>query len=196
MRLLTEQAKIQYRGSVPADIREKLAPRKLADILRLECDFVSAEALFKSVLQRFPDDTLSWYLLGRVYFDSHREPQLMQVCEQLRDCPEGDVFSKLLLATWRLQRNQVAAAGPLIDELIRAAPRMPFPRLLRIEFLARTAAPLAHRMQACRDLLRLHPANFEARQMLNQLELQHRQSASVPSGWTTSVTAGAGLSMI
>src|SRR5207249_8351373 len=49
MRLLTGNGNPQYRGGMPAEIVEKLAPRKLADILRLQRDFASAETLFKSL---------------------------------------------------------------------------------------------------------------------------------------------------
>ena len=38
-KILSGDGGMQYRGGVPAEIREKLAPRKLADVLRLERDF-------------------------------------------------------------------------------------------------------------------------------------------------------------
>jgi glycosyltransferase involved in cell wall biosynthesis len=198
LRLLNNPVEFQYRGSVPAGIREKLAPRKLADILRLQKQYASAEALFKSVLSRYPDDTLSWYLLGRVYFDVRQAAGLMHVVEQLRYCAQGDVFSKLLLASWGLEQNDFAAARPLIDQLIKLAPRMPLPRLLRLDLLERCKAPVGERLEACRDMLRLQPGNPSVQRLAIQLQTlqtqQQMQAASVPANWSSTVAVGSGLS--
>jgi glycosyltransferase involved in cell wall biosynthesis len=198
LRLLNNPVEIQYRGSVPEGIREKLAPRKLADILRLQRQYASAEALFKSVLSRYPDDTLSWYLLGRVYFDVRQAAGLMQVVERLKYCAQGDIFSKLLLASWGLEQNDLGAARPLIDELIQAAPRMPLPRLLRLDLLERSHASVGERLEACRDMLRLQPGNPSVQRLASQLQtLQaHQQMQTTPPSptWSSTVVLGPGLS--
>jgi glycosyltransferase involved in cell wall biosynthesis len=192
--LLTCGPKPQYRGGIPAEIVEKLAPRKLADILRLERDFASAETLFRSLINRFSDDTLSWYLLGRVYLDSRQRANFLAVTEQLRFCPQGEIFASLLLATWHLDHNELDAAAPLIDKLIGLAPRMPLPRVLRADLLARAGAPIPDRIHACRDILRLHPGNLDAQRMIHQLELAQSQlNAAVPIG-SGAILAGEGLS--
>src|SRR5262249_18045921 len=104
-RILTSSAARQYRGGVPGEIREKLAPRKLADVLRLEGDQGSAELLLTSAVNRFPDHTISWHTLGRVYLDWRQRTPFLAVVERLRSCPQGDVFALLLLATWHLIHN-------------------------------------------------------------------------------------------
>jgi tetratricopeptide (TPR) repeat protein len=197
LRLLNNPVEIQYRGSVPAEIREKLAPRKLADILRLQRQFASAQALFKSILSRFPDDTLSWYLLGRVYLDARQPAGLTAVVERLQFCEQGNVFSKLLLASWQLEQNALASARPLIDELVQLAPRMPLPRLLRIDLLERSSAPIEEQIEACRDMLRLQPGNVSVQRLASHLQTRHAQqqmpSASAPSAWSNAVVLGPGL---
>ncbi len=193
IRLLTSRTEPQYRGGVPAEIVEKLAPRKLADILRLQRDFPSAETLFKSLIARFPDDTLSWYLLGRVYLDSRQRVNLLTVSEQLRHCPQGNIFARLLLATWHLEHNEFGVAAPLIDDLIGLAPSMPLPRVLRADLLARAGAPIPDRIQACRDILRLQPGNLDAQRMVHQLELAHQQLTTSEHTRSTAIFAGAGL---
>jgi tetratricopeptide (TPR) repeat protein len=183
----------QYRGGVPADIREKVAPRRLADVLRLEHDFASAEALAQSIVSRFPDDTHSWHTLGRIYLDSRQRGNLLAVVERLRSCPQGDIFASLLLAVWHLAQHELDSAGQFIDQLISLAPQMPLPRVLRVEWLTQTGAPVANRIQACRDVLRLQPGHLDARRLLNQLEMAPRQmSDSIPDSYSTSVVIGAG----
>jgi len=190
-RILTNPGARQYCGGVPGQIKEKLAPRKLADVLRLEREFASAEILLKSLLNRFPDDTISWYTLGRVYIDFQHRAKLLGVVERLRSCPQGDIFASLLLATWHLTQRELEPAGKLIDQLISLAPQMPLPRLLRAEWLAQSGAPVAKRILACRDILRLQPGNLDARRVLQSLEAASAQSAAVaPGDLCTSVVLG------
>jgi Glycosyl transferase family 2/Tetratricopeptide repeat len=194
LRILMGDGERQYRGGVPGEIKEKLAPRKLAEILRLEGEFTAAETLLRSVLRRFPDDTHSWHGLGRVYLDARQGTELFQVIERLRSCPQGDVFASLLLVIWHLTQRELNAAGALIDQLVSQAPQMPMPRMLRAEWLAQIGAPLADRMHACRDILRLQPGNLAARDMLASLETAHQQAtATKPHGWCTSLVLGEGL---
>jgi tetratricopeptide (TPR) repeat protein len=191
--LLTGKDDLQYRGGVPAGITKKLAPRKLADVLRLERDFVSAESLFKSLVARFPDDTLSWYLLGRVYLDSRQRANMLASCEQLRRGPQGEIFALLLAATWHLELNELDAATPLIDNLIGMAPRMPLPRVLRADLLARTGAPISDRIQSCRDILRVQPGNLDAQRMIHKLELAQLQLTAANDTQSTLILTEAGL---
>jgi glycosyltransferase involved in cell wall biosynthesis len=184
----------QYRGGVPGDIHEKLAPRKLADVLRLQHDFAAAETLLLRIVSQFPCDTLSWHTLGRTYLDSRQRVKMQSVVERLRACPQGDVFGRLLLATWHLVHRELSAAGLLIEQLISHVPQMPFPRVLRAEWLARVGAPLADRIQACRDVLRVQPGNLDVRRVLDNLEAkQQRTTMLQPNNWWTSVVLGAGL---
>jgi tetratricopeptide (TPR) repeat protein len=160
----------QYRGGVPSDIRNLRAPRKLADICRLERDFAQAEAILQNLIAQYPHDTRSWHMLGRVYVDWRQPQKLAVVLDRLRGCAQGDVFAELLASLWHMSAREFDAAGAAIERLIGLAPQMPMPRILRIELLTHTQAPLAARIQACRDLLRIQPGNHEAQQLLASLE--------------------------
>lgn len=168
--IIIGSARLQYRGGVPGDIRDQRAPRKLADICRLERNFATAESLLTSLLARYPQDTLSWHTLGRVFLDSRQRLKLLAVLEHLRVCPQGEVFATLLMAMWHLNAREFDAAGQAIEQSIGLAPLMPMPRILRVELLNQVAAPINARLQACRDLLRVQPGNQEARQLLASLE--------------------------
>jgi len=159
-----------YRGSVPAEIREKLAPRRLADVLRLKGRLDLAEVQLLALLRRFESDTLSWYLLGRVYSEWGNWPRVELVAEQLAACPQGEAFGAILLAARRMAECQWNAAESLVERAIASAPQLPLARILRLELLFRSAAPVEAQMQACRDLLRVQPGNPDARQLLAQLE--------------------------
>jgi tetratricopeptide (TPR) repeat protein len=178
--IIAGAGQFQYRGGVPGDIREQRAPRKLADICRLERDFASAESLLMRLLARFPHDTLSWQTLGRVFLDSRQRLKLLAVIEHLQACPQGDVFATMLMAMWHLNAREFDAAGQAIEQLIGLAPLMPMPRILRVEWLNQIAAPITSRIQACRDLLRLQPGNQEARHLLAGLESLANEKARVP----------------
>jgi tetratricopeptide (TPR) repeat protein len=167
-----------YQGGTPGDIRMRLAPRKLADSLRLKRQYAPAESLLRSLVERFPQDTHSWHLLGRVYLDTAQRDKLLKVVERLNTCPQGEVFGHLLMALWHLNRNELEAAGERVESMITLAPRMAGARILRLDLLMRGDAPLGHRMQACRDVLRMQPGNLEARRALEMMEAEERSLVS------------------
>jgi glycosyltransferase involved in cell wall biosynthesis len=185
-----------YHGGVPAEVKEHLAPRRLADVLRLENDFVRAEALCRSLVAQFPRDAHVWHTLGRIYLDCGKQNELLKVVEQLRACPEGNIFAALLLALWHLSRREVALAGEQIDWLIAHAPQMPLPRMLRVELLNQTGAATDERIKACRDVLRLQPGNLDVQRVLLGLEsAQHavaQPAGAKASQWPTLIL-GAGF---
>jgi tetratricopeptide (TPR) repeat protein len=184
----------QYRGGVPGAIREKLAPRRLGDIYRLERDFAAAEAALVSIVDRYPDDTLTWHTLGRVYLDSRQRDKLFDVVERLNACPQGQIFGSLLLAIWHLTARELDRAGELIEQLVSQAPLMPMPRILRCEWLSQIGAPPEARLHACRDILRLQPGNSDAKRLLEGLQLQVQPAAAMAvTDYSTSVVLGAGL---
>ena len=170
VRIESGSAQSPYCGGVPGDIREQRAPRKLADIYRLQRAYSRAESLLMQLLAKQPHDTLSWHTLGRVFLDSRQRVKLMAVIEKLNDCPQGNVFAAMLKALWHLNALEFAAAGTAIEQLVELAPLMPMPRILRVEWLTQTSAPITIRIQACRDLLRVQPGNNEARQLLANWE--------------------------
>jgi tetratricopeptide (TPR) repeat protein len=193
--IITGPAVKQYRGGTPGEIREILAPRRLADIYRVERNFSAAESVLLSIVGQFPNDTLSWHELGRVYLDWRQPVELRAVVQRLKACPQGQIFASLLMAIWHLTTRELDRAGELIEELVAQAPAMPMPRILRAEWLSQIGAPREARMHACRDILRLQPGNVDARRMLESLEPRIQPAALVVgSDYTTSVVLGAGLS--
>lgn len=191
--IVAGNARHRHHGT-PSDIRRKLAPRKLGDVLRMLGAHAAAEQVLNRVINDFPSDTLSWYTLGNVYLDANREAALKKVVERLQACPQGNIFAPILLATWHLRHGNTPEAGPLIEQLIHAAPQMPLPRILRVHWLDQIQAPLAARIQACRDVLRVQPSNSQAQAALAQLERIRSQATSqtmAPVG--TTVMLGEGL---
>jgi tetratricopeptide (TPR) repeat protein len=185
----------EYHAGAPGDIQRKLAPRSLGEVLRIQGAHAAAEAVLRTVVKVFPRETISWHALGRVYIDTGNRQKLDEVRASLAECPDGKVFSSLLLAAWCLLRGELQSAEAVIDELIAQAPQMPMPRLMRAEWLRRCGAPAAARLQACRDLLRVQPGNAQALQMVEQLEAAQRQPVVPPAnseGWHTSVVFGPG----
>lgn len=170
-----------YQGGTPGEIRSRLAPRKLADSLRLKRQYAPAESLLRSLVERFPQDTHSWHLLGRVYLDTAQREKLLNVVERLTECPQGEVFSHLLMSLWHMNWNELEAAAERVDAMITLAPRMALARILRLDLLIRVGAPLGHRMQACRDVLRMQPGNSEAKRALAAMEAEQRGVAAGPA---------------
>jgi glycosyltransferase involved in cell wall biosynthesis len=160
----------QFNGCVPAEIRDRLAPLKLADICRLEGKFDGAESLLTAILARYPSDTHTWHALGRVFIDSRNWQKLCAAIDRLKSCPQGEIFADLLLAYRHLQMREFESARQAIDRLIAAAPLMPMPRIMRVELLNQVDASYNERIQACRDLLRMQPGNREAHVLLGRLE--------------------------
>jgi tetratricopeptide (TPR) repeat protein len=170
LKILQNPPTPQYRGCVPAEIRDRLAPRKLADICRLEGNFDGAESLLMAILARYPTDTISWHALGRVFIDSRQKLKFSGVVERLKSCPQGEIFADLLLAYWYLQSREFELASQVLDRLVAAAPLMPMPRMMRVELLQQMQAPHSELIQACHDLLRMQPGNREAQALLASLE--------------------------
>jgi tetratricopeptide (TPR) repeat protein len=196
LQILHNEPSPQYRGCVPAEIRDRLAPRKLADICRLERDFAGAESLLAEIVARFPKDTHSWHALGRVFIDSGERLKFMGVVDRLQSCPQGEVFADLLLAYWHLGARELTLAQQAIDRLIANAPQMPMPRILRVELLNQMAASITDRIQACRDLLRVQPNNREGQMLLESLEAARTAARPLDQSRTSIVLApGLAVSM-
>jgi glycosyltransferase involved in cell wall biosynthesis len=179
---------------VPGEIKQKLAPRKLADIYRMQQNYDAAEQVLQSLVQENPHDTHSWYALGSVYLDCDQDERLNAVVGALEECPQGKLFAAVLL-TWRhMKRREIEPAGILIDGLVSEIPEVPLPRLLRCQWLELKGAPPEHRLQACRDLLRVEPHNQQGLAALPLLEHAVRL-ASTPAqpSWSSSVVVGAGM---
>jgi glycosyltransferase involved in cell wall biosynthesis len=180
-------------GGGPGHIRRKLAPRKLAAVLRMQDDFAAAEATLAAVLQEYPDETHAWYLLGLVYIDTGAGAKLANVIQQLGGCSQGPMFALLLLAAWQLRTGQLAEAGPVIEQVVAKAPEWPLPRLLRSEWLAQCGAPRGDQERAFRDLLRVQPGNRYALLRLEHLAAPLAPAWTAPANpWGSSVIVSAG----
>jgi tetratricopeptide (TPR) repeat protein len=192
--LINEPQTWHYHAGSPSHIRQKLAPRRLADVLRLQGDSSAAETLLLEILNRYPNDSISWHALGQLYIQTNQWQPLDKVAGRLRACPQGDVFADLLLVAWHLAHGEFNPAERLIEGLIGRVPQMPLPRLMRAELLIRRGAPRQDLIQACRDLLRVQPGNAEGARVLARLENAQEsiRVASAENG-CMSVVLGAGI---
>jgi len=170
-----------------------MAPRKLADTLRLEGRLAEAEAVLRSLVDRFPRDTHSWHTLGRVYIDAGDRAHLEQVVAHLQACPQGEIFAALLESVWCLRWGPKEQAGAHIDRAIALAPQMPLARVLRAEWLIAIGAPRDACIQALKDVLRVQPGHQEARQLLARWLAPTEPVGRDLAGWFTTVVAGEGL---
>jgi glycosyltransferase involved in cell wall biosynthesis len=185
-----------HRGIELGNIRKKSAPRLLADVFRMQGRFSAAETVLQPLLAAYPDDTLSWYALGLVAIDSGNQHQLDRAIQSLKGCPQGDLHGRLLLSRWHVRRNELKAAGELIDGLVAEAPQMPIPRMLRAEWLSRCGASVALQLQAVRDVIRIQPQNGEAARWLQALEgLEQATHPHTAGDFCTSVILMPGISV-
>ena len=157
-------------------VREQVAPRMLAAILRVQGALPQAQQVLCDLVRCFPDDLAAWYNLGLVFLDARAPASLEGVCERLETCG-GQIEAELLRVLWQMRHGDLAAAGPRIDQLVAQAPDLPIPRMLRAEWLSRMRAPLAEQARALRDVLRVQPGNGEARQYLARISALLPQAA-------------------
>lgn len=165
----------------PGNIREKLAPRMLGSALRLQKAYQPAEALLRSLVTSFPEDTITWYNLGLLYLDEMRLAEFSDIVRKLLSLPQGSVEAGLLTALWYLRHADPGPAGPIIDQLISEAPQKSQPRMLRAEWLSRVGAPAEAQIRALNDVLRVEPANVEASGWLQKIKQAGRSPAVIAS---------------
>lgn len=166
---------LNYHAGTPNHMQRKLAPRSLGEVLRIQGKCTAAKSILQAVVQDFPDDTMAWHALGRVYIDLNDRQKLEEVREKVECCLEGQVYSRLLLAAWHLVKGNDDAAEPVIDQLIAQAPYLPLPRVMRAIWLDRRNPDTTTRLKAYRDILRVQPSHAHARSVVAQLE-----TASLP----------------
>jgi tetratricopeptide (TPR) repeat protein len=186
-----------FHVGIPADIKRRLAPLGLGEVLRSERAMSQAEAIFREVAEEFPSDSSAWYFLGRVYVDVNNRCGLDHVITRLASCQRGNFHAALLMGAWQLSHRDWQGAEATIDDLICQAPRMLLPRLMRANCLTRRGAPSAALMQAYRDILRIQPGNELAACMIQKLtETRSAPAAAAPSNSIvlgTSVILGASV---
>lgn len=168
--LASEREVLQYRGGAPADIATRLAPRSLGEVLRILGRHAQAVQVLREVVAAYPEDTLAWHSLGRVYIDLREGIGLASVRAQLVRCRQGELFADLLLAAWEMVHGRASEACEVLDRVIAQAPQMPLPRMMRVVCLEALHAPSAALLQAYRDLLRVQPFHVQAARRIQQLE--------------------------
>jgi tetratricopeptide (TPR) repeat protein len=178
----------------PSNIRERLAPLGLGEVLRVERRLDEAEAMLRQVAERFPSDPAVWQFLGRVYIDGRQRQKLDEVIERLSACPRGEFFAAMLTASWSIAHGDFASAESILDRLISESPGMPLLRLMRAECLARAGVSTEQQLRAYRDLLRLEPGHPRAISMVLRLEdRQPRVAVTALAPLVNSVVAGHGV---
>jgi len=161
----------------PNDIRQRLAPLALGEVLRMQREYDAAEKVLRDVADRYPNDGVPWQFLGRVFVDTGEQDKFQSVCARVEACERGQVYAGLLRVAWEMIRGDVESAERLIDELIGQAPDMPLVRVMRADCLERRGAPVAARIKAYRDVLRLQPGQPRAVGMLQQLGAMSQPAA-------------------
>jgi len=164
------RAPFSFRVGSPANIRERLAPLGLGEILRVEGCLREAEDVLRSVTDAFPKDPAAWQFLARVYVDLGDRQQFDWAWRQLAGLPGGAFYAQMLYARWHLAHGEIAAAQQIIDRLLGESPSMPLLHLMRAECLARTQASQVEQLRAFRDVLRLKPGQPRASRMVQRLE--------------------------
>ena len=177
----------------PADIKRRLAPLGLGEVLRSERAFGHAETIFREVAEAFHSDASAWYFLGRVYVDVDNRRGLDEMMSRLAGCERGDFYASLLIGAWQLSQRDWKGAEATIDDLICQAPQLLLPRVMRATCLSRRGASAAAQLQAYRDVLRVQPGNTHAVNMVERLSITRAISGTNSVGLSTSVILGAGV---
>lgn len=187
----------------PVDIKRRLAPLALGEVLRMQREYVAAVAVLSGVTEQFPEDPVPWQFLGRVYVDTGERRKFegtldrLEACEKLSRAGRSNLFAAMLRVSWELVRGSVAAAEQLLSGIIAQVPEMPLPRQLLAQCLKRRGAPAIELVKAYRDVLRVQPGNPVAAAMVRQLEgADQRPQVKEASGLNGSVFyVGSGASL-
>jgi glycosyltransferase involved in cell wall biosynthesis len=163
---------------VTGNIKTKLAPLMLGMACRMLGDCPRAEAALQVVLHSNPADCEALFNLGLVFLDQGRRTDVVQLMQRLLESPQGASNAKLLAALCCLRHNKLDVARQLIDDVIASNPQLIRARMLRIEWLSRSYAPLEDLARAINDVLRIQPEFSEARNWL--LKVRHLQAAEPP----------------
>jgi tetratricopeptide (TPR) repeat protein len=163
----------------PRDIRGRLAPLALGELLRVTGELREAEITLRGVANARPTDHAAWFLLGRLYIDWRDSRKLQEIKLRLLECPNGKIFADTLEALNQFAQGQYLATEKCLQEAIAQAPQMTLLRVLRAECLHRRNAQPALQVQACRDILRLQPCNRRARETLGRLQAVTKDSTGL-----------------
>jgi hypothetical protein len=140
----------------------------LAETLKQQNDYVGAEAVMLQHLHEYPNDLHGLWSLSSIYLITDRRDRLPEIRQQMLQLPQGKVFALISEVQEKLQYNDLTGVSENLEELIQIVPNMPLPRLLRVQYLHRTNAPIDAYLSSCRDVLRVFPNHVEIQQ-----EIQH-----------------------
>jgi Flp pilus assembly protein TadD len=175
-----------YCHGEPVDIKRRLAPLALGEVLRMQRNYATAEAVLRRVTEDLPTDPVPWQFLGRVYVDTAERSKFedtidrLTACEALNPGGRSNLFAEMLRVSWELVRGSVIQAERLLAGIIAQAPEMPLPRQLLVQCLERRGASPAELLKANRDVLRAQPGNPRAVAMVQRLEAATQPPSSSP----------------
>jgi tetratricopeptide (TPR) repeat protein len=153
----------------------------LGGIYRLQGRLLDAERVYQELLSQYPDYIRAWIGLGYVYLDQRRLGDMEFVARQMEKCACGEAYATNLRAEVWMARGDMTKARDLLDHSIELFPQMAWSRLLLVDWLCKTNAPVNHCITACRDVLRLDPSNAWVTAKLAELQRPQAQSAASPA---------------
>lgn len=151
-------------------IQSKWVPIILGDCWRHLGKYKQAIELLERSIQKHPGEVRMMYSLGCCYLAAGQRQSLQNLRKKMEPVPQGDVFSLLLYIQDRLHHRELENLDEWFEKLIHLAPLMPYPRLLRVEYLRQTNVKLVDYLAACRDALRLSPNHPVLREQIGKIE--------------------------
>ncbi len=159
-------------------IQSKWVPILLADCWRHLGKYKQAIELLERAIVKHSNEVRMLYALGCCYLASGQRKSLQVLRKKMEPVPQGDVFSMLLYIQDRLHHGELEKLDEWFEKLIQLAPLMPYPRLLRVEYLRQTNVKLVDYLAACRDALRLSPNHPILREQIGKIETILAQHAT------------------
>lgn len=156
-------------------IQSKLVPILLGNCWRHMGRHKEAIELMKRTLQKYPDEVRMMHSLGHCYLESGQRDCLRDLRKKMETLPQGDIFALLLFVQDRLHNQELDGLDESFEKLIHLAPAMPYPRLLRVEYLRLKETKIADYLAACRDALRLTPRHPVLLDQINKIEKNSRR---------------------
>lgn len=160
----------------------------LAMIYREQGRFEEAERTYQELLAQHPQSVAAWVGLGYVGLARKQIGDVEYVARQLEKCPSGAAYAAVMRAEGKMAHGDMEPARELINRAIELAPLMLWPRLALANWLAQTGAPVVAQVAAHRDILRMDPANVQAKAQLDLLLPREGKKMESPGLWFTITT--------
>jgi glycosyltransferase involved in cell wall biosynthesis len=160
--------RVSYGGK--GQIQSKWVPILLADCWRHLGKYKQAIELLEKTIPKHPNEVRMLYSLGCCYLADGQRKSIENLRKKMEPVPQGGVFSLLLYIQDRLHHRELDKLDEWFEKLIHLAPAMPYPRLLRLEYLRQTDVKLVDYLAACRDAQRLNPHNSVLQDQITKIE--------------------------